>query len=277
MKILSFDIGIKNLAYCCFYVTSEKEFQIESWDIINLCEEKNYTCQSKLQTKKSKNQICNKQAKYQKNGEFFCKQHAKKTQFKIPSSTSGISFLKKLKKMKVNELFIQADKDELSYKKPIKKDDLLSLFEKHYKEDYLEPIEKIKASDMSLPTISRNMTKAFNNLFKDDTFDYVIIENQVSPLANRMKTLQGMVTQYFIMKDVPNVEYISSANKLKNYLQKKKTTYNERKQLGISVTSEKLSGMSQLLPWIDFFKNHKKKDDLADSFLQGLWFLEKDK
>ena len=54
MKILSFDIGIKNLAYCCFYVTSEKEFQIESWDIINLCEEKNYTCQSKCEMSSSR-------------------------------------------------------------------------------------------------------------------------------------------------------------------------------------------------------------------------------
>lgn len=277
MKILSFDIGIKNLAYCCFFVTSENTIQIESWDIINLCEERNYTCQSTLHTKRSKGKVCGKQAKYQKNNLHYCKQHAKKTEFKIPTSTSGITFLKKLKKMKINELFIQADQHALNYKKPIKKDELLMLFEKHYKEDYLEPIEKIKADDMSLPTISRNMTKAFDNLFKDDSFDHVIIENQVSPLANRMKTIQGMVTQYFVMKSVPNIEYISSANKLKNFLQKKKTTYSERKKLSIEVTTEKLSETAALVPWIDFFKTHKKKDDLADSFLQGLWFLEKDK
>tara|TARA_S200000501_G_scaffold355617_2_gene377506 strand:- start:434 stop:1267 length:834 start_codon:yes stop_codon:yes gene_type:complete len=277
MKILSFDIGIKNLAYCCFFITSENNIQIESWDIINLCEEKNYTCQGTLNTKKAKGKICGKQAKYQKNGLYYCKQHAKKTEFKIPTSTSGISFLKKLKKMKIAELFIQADKHALNYKKPIKKDDLILLFEKHYKEDYMEPIEKIRADDMSLPSISRNMTKAFNNLFKDDEFDHVIIENQVSPLANRMKTIQGMVTQYFVMKNVPNIEYISSSNKLKNFIEKKKTTYSERKQLGIEVTLKQLHDKAVLTPWIDFFKTHKKKDDLADSFLQGLWFLEKDK
>ena len=26
--------------------------------------------------------------------------------------------------------------------------------------------------------------------------------------------------------------------------------------------------------WLEFFKGHKKKDDLADSFLQGIWILQ---
>ena len=154
---------------------------------------------------------------------------------------------------------------------------MLAVFEKHFREDYLEPIEKIRAEDMSLPTISRNMTKAFDELFKDETFDHVIIENQVSPLANRMKTIQGMVTQYFVMKGVPNIEYISSSNKLKNFLEdKKKTTYNERKKIGVEVTEKLIMENDYLVKWVEFFKTHKKKDDLADSFLQGLWFLEKE-
>ena len=33
---------------------------------------------------------------------------------------------------------------------------------------------------------------------------------------------------------------------------------------------------SQSKKFNEFFKTHKKKDDLADSFLQGLWFLEKE-
>ena len=277
MKILSFDIGIKNLAYCAFYVTSETKKEIDSWDIINLCEEKTYTCQCLLTTKKSKGKICGKQAKYQKNNVYYCKQHGKKTDFKIPTSTSNIKYLNKLKKKRISELFVEADKLGLNYTKPIKKDDLLAVFEKHFREDYLEPIEKIRAEDMSLPMISRNMTKAFDQLFKDELFDHVIIENQVSPLANRMKTIQGMVTQYFVMKNVPNIEYISSSNKLKNFLEdKKKTTYNERKKIGVDVTEKLIMENDYLVKWDEFFKTHKKKDDLADSFLQGLWFLEKE-
>ena len=59
----------------------------------------------------------------------------------------------------------------------------------------------------------------FNELFKTLNIDfsqlhYVIIENQISPIANRMKSIQGMLTQYFITKDVPHIEYISAINKL---------------------------------------------------------------
>ena len=43
--------------------------------------------------------------------------------------------------------------------------------------------------------------KKMDELYKDDDIDTVIIENQISPIANRMKTLQGMIAQYFIMKE----------------------------------------------------------------------------
>jgi len=28
------------------------------------------------------------------------------------------------------------------------------------------------------------------------------------------------------------------------------------------------------LEWVEIFNKHKKKDDLADSFLQGHWYLK---
>ena len=53
----------------------------------------------------------------------------------------------------------------------------------------------------------------------------------------------------------------------------KKTTYNERKKLSIEVTKNILIKNSTLQKWKDFFNKHKKKDDLADCFLQGRWYL----
>ena len=52
------------------------------------------------------------------------------------------------------------------------------------------------------------MRFALNKLIENQTPTHVIIENQISPIANRMKTIQGMITQYFIMKNIYNVEYI---------------------------------------------------------------------
>ena len=56
-------------------------------------------------------------------------------------------------------------------------------------------------------------------MFKDSLgdIDRVIIENQISPIANRMKTVQGMLSQYFLMSnDKLDIEFISSINKLKD-------------------------------------------------------------
>lgn len=94
-----------------------------------------------------------------------------------------------------------------------------------------------------------------------------------------MKTLQGMITQYFIMKGYENIEYICSQNKLKLFLERdkkserpsggEKTSYSERKKLGIKYCQELLSknGMHE---WLEFMSKHGKRDDLADSFLQGI-------
>jgi predicted RNase H-like nuclease len=130
----------------------------------------------------------------------------------------------------------------------------------------------VKASQVDLITIGKNMMDKFNILLDGHEIDYVLIENQISPIANRMKTLQGMITQYFIMKHVPRIEFISAANKLK-YFVNKKTTYDERKKLGIEITKNILQKNIFKNQWMEILDKSKKKDDLADSLLQGLWYM----
>jgi hypothetical protein len=103
--------------------------------------------------------------------------------------------------------------------------------------------------------------------------DIVIIENQISTIASRMKTLQGMLAQYFIMKDVPCIEFISASNKLKMFMTKKKTTYTERKLESVEVTKELLEKLPLLKEYKGILDKNKKKDDLADCFLQGIYYL----
>ena len=51
MKILSFDVGLKNLAYCLFDIDLDHKYLIEQWNIIDLCNEESHKCQSKTKKK----------------------------------------------------------------------------------------------------------------------------------------------------------------------------------------------------------------------------------
>jgi hypothetical protein len=82
-----------------------------------------------------------------------------------------------------------------------------------------------------------------------------------------------MIAQYFIMKYVPCIEFISAANKLKMFMTKKKTTYTERKIESVEVTKNLLETLPQFNEYKGYLDKNKKKDDLADCFLQGIYYL----
>ena len=117
-----------------------------------------------------------------------------------------------------------------------------------------------------------NIKTKFDSLFSnEETIDYVIIENQIGPIANRMKTLQGMIAQYFIMRDKPNISFISSANKLKTFAKEKtidvsedknKNSYDERKKEGVRIVKELLEEnkiiSNNAINWLEHFSSHKK-------------------
>jgi hypothetical protein len=93
-----------------------------------------------------------------------------------------------------------------------------------------------------------------------------------------MKTIQGMISQYFIMKNNNiQIEFISASNKLKDFLPKEKEEkldYKERKKLGIQTCLEIITTDCRFKEWTTFFNKHAKKDDLSDCFLQGMWFIK---
>jgi len=273
MKIISIDVGIKNLALCLFdKLPNEPSFKVTKWDIVDLSEGECFKC-----AVVEKNGICNKPAKFKKNDQCFCLKHSKKQQYQIPHSHHKPSFINKLK---IAKLYETADGYNIKYDTKIKKIDLVILINQHIHEYYFQAIETKKANEVPLFTIGVNIKNKLNNLFKDESkIDYVIIENQIGPLAIRMKTIQGMIVQYFIMSNlnVEFIEFISASNKLKDCDVKDKEKYSDRKKLGIAKCLEVLTLDDSFNEHITYFNSHKKKDDLSDAFLQGLWFINNKK
>ena len=278
MKILSIDVGMKCLAYCVLNViydplkeSNDYEYNIIKWGILDLCGNKKHDCCGKTK----KNRKCEKNPKYYKNSQYFCKIHAKSQSYKIPANELKAAHIKKLKLIELKELYTRYNISNGGLTKKLKKTEYQDIILKEIDKSYLNFVPTIKTNSINLATYGYRLKVGFEELFKDYNIDRVIIENQIGPLALRMKTLQGMIMQHFIEKNCAVIEEISAANKLKEYIpKKKKTKYAERKKLGILITKKKLNDSIFLHKWLPTFLEHKKKDDLADSFLQGLWYIK---
>ena len=271
MKIISIDVGIKNLSFCLFEIDIiSKNIKILKWDNINLSvtDKNDYKC-----IEIDKKGLCNKPAKFSKDDKCYCLKHSKLHNYLQPTSDLKEAFLKKQKLQKLIDI---ADKYKLTYETPLKKLNILNVIQEFIQTNCYTPIAKTNATKVDLVTIGRNIQEKFNNIFSDiDSIDNVIIENQIGPLANKMKTIQGMISQYFIMTNNNIIiDFVSASNKLKDYLPKEKIDYKQRKKLGIETCLTIVNSDLQYDEWRGFVNKHTKKDDLSDCFLQGLWFIK---
>ena len=324
MKVISFDVGIKNLAYCLFEIPDgspiggpekqgDQKITISDWKVLSLMESEEPVpkCNHPLIKKKGKKteqaEICNHAAKYKQTDITLCDKHAKAVaadkQWLLPENR-----FKKVKKMKLEEVVELATSFGFSSTTKPKKSELLAWVEEFLSKKCLIPVSKKtkNAGEADLISLGHSMKKVFKDILPDD-ISCVLIENQISTLASRMKTVQGMLAQYFIMRyEGIRVEFISSANKLKMFSKEKKeenkkvddkkeenkmeggehnekTTktqgqkYKEHKKDGVFYCEKVLADKTFLggEQWGQI--ERKKKDDLADCFLQGVWWLNNEK
>ena len=276
MKILSIDIGIKNLSFCLFELQTIEEksnhLKIIKWDNIDLSEKNENKC-----IEIDKNGLCDKPAKFIKDNKCYCLKHSKKHTLLQPKTDLKSSYLNK---QNIQSLMEIANKYKITYETPIKKTNLLALLNNFSENNCFLPIFKTDATKVNLVIIGRNIQHKFDEILNDQlsNIETIIIENQIGPIANKMKTIQGMISQYFIMKNNNiHIEFISASNKLKDYLpkdKKEKLDYKQRKKLGIETCLEIVSTDFRFKEWEIFFNKHLKKDDLSDCFLQGMWFIK---
>ena len=187
MIIASFDIGIKNMAYCILDISSNDPI-IKDWNVVNLINDNTilHNCNQICKN----NKICGKKAKFTKNNNYYCNTHAKNSGFLIPTKNTTLPFLKKQKKETIvnisNSLFINSLGN---------KDEIIEKIFNHYQNNCLVTMsnKKIKANDIDLLSIGKNIKHKFDEITIMNDIDVVLIENQISPIANRMKTIQGML------------------------------------------------------------------------------------
>ena len=148
-------------------------------------------------------------------------------------------------------------------------------------------VECLSNSKKPLPLDELN--KLIINFFdKNKDFlnvDHVLIEQQ--PTKNPlMKNISVMIHSYFIIRgiidkninnsNIDRVLFFSPKNKLKIYdgpeiICTLKSKYSQRKKIGILQTKYFIDKFN-LTNYKQFFESSKKKDDLADSFLQALCY-----
>lgn len=285
VRLISIDVGIKNLAYCLFTLDENEIITIEKWGVVDLSQQKEMNeekiqCSCIIKSSKIKKQ-CSSDAKWKKGDSYYCMKHAKTTEpYILPTPQLKNTYLKKQNMMTIKETIEKLG--IVLTRENMKKEELLDMLNTYLENHLYEPVNtscKVNASLLDLVSIGKNMKYKFDELFGSIQIDKVIIENQISPIASRMKTIQGMISQYFIMTSSPNnklmIDFVNSSNKLKvatlSTTIELKNKYKDRKSQGIQQVRSLLADDSK---WITFFENYKKKDDLADCYLQGIWYMK---
>lgn len=279
--IVSFDIGIKNLAYCVF-TTGTAGLSIVGWGIANLALQ---DAVEKPQCNCAKARAagpCGKTASYTYGeDQRFCKTHAKSSGKLIPTKELSTAAFKK---MKIEELVTLSGKHFIAIGATDKKPDILAKVVAHFAARTLVPVVVAKsknANQIHLVEIGKRIKAQFDEVFSRYTPTHVILENQISPIAGRMNTIQGMVAQYFIMRDTDDrlkIDFISSAGKLKGFTDKAQetNTYKDHKRDGIAFCHQFMAANPLLASFRQIIEAATKKDDLADCFLQGIYYLKRE-
>jgi len=145
-----------------------------------------------------------------------------------------------------------------------------------------------KVKELDLMTIHSRMVEELNDCdFFDSNIDTVILENQPCLKNPSMKSVQMLLYSTLWLRKLDNIFDIrtmalfSARNKLDVYdgseidMSHLKSKYSRTKKLSIEYTKYMINESQQSNGMKEIFEVSKKKDDLADAYLQGLTFIKK--
>jgi hypothetical protein len=241
VRILSWDIGIKNLAYCVINENENNEISILDWNVFNISADTtcDYVCKIP----------CTKSATYHSNVSnlYFCTTHIKKYQKENPEEKFKKIIQGKDQFFQTNcnipqvldqhkELFLSCQhivlENQPIFKNPKMKTIQMILYsyfilrgitDKHIHNSLVENIQCFSATNK----LKLNLSKDYNNHAETET-ETVQVQPQISTKDYKDRKKLSIDLVYQLVKDTPNL-----------YTQ---------------------------------FHSHKKKDDLADCLLQAITY-----
>jgi hypothetical protein len=250
MKLVSFDVGLRNLAFCVLEGTTRSNLKITHWDLIDVMAESaghdNPKCFK-----------CKKPANWLKESTYACGTHKTKGGAKVPTKTE------------LNKTSIESLRETcravgiFGETKKALVDGYYLYCKSNVWTRCIKSAKQISVVDLAAPIAQ--CLEARKALWNDA--DLVCFEQQPD---KRMLCVQAMMHMWYVCAGY-KCKGVSAVHKLSNIItvQDSTKTYKGRKSTGIVHAS-------QLVPtqWKDYMLKHPKKDDLADCFLQGLWVLE---
>ena len=292
VKVLGFDVGIKNLAYCIVEKKDDKFFiqdcHIDNWNIINLTEENKLKCC---------HDDCSNSISFfieiEKNRYYFCSKH--KLYHKVILSKNLFAFTNCLDGVKCSyanscktksKFIFNGNSICLKHKLMIEKN-----------ENKLRSLTKYKifVKDFTIHDLKLSLLKKLDtlkNIFLQ--VDVVCIENQPTFKNPTMKAISDVLYTWFMIRGliekeitgstISKITFFAPSNKLK--IEGKTDNINEQiddaNKLGNKYKKTKELGITNCIefikhypPYVEHLNTFKKKDDLCDAFLHGVHYIEK--
>ncbi len=254
MKLISFDVGLRNLAYCVLEGTNRSDVKILDWGIIDVLAE-----QSGLENPRCFRCTQGATWKHASDGTLACSRHKPKQKGgKVTKASLG----------QKSPAELQGELDRLGLVVPSKrKADIVTALYLHARQNtWLRCVKTVHTGAvMELAPLIRACLDKRAAVWRGA--NKVCFENQPE---RKMFAVQAMLHMYFCCNGFA-CEGVSAVHKLNNIItvDDRVDSYKGRKKTGI-VHAEALVPEN----WKQHLLKHPKKDDLADSFLQGLWVLE---
>ena len=275
MKYLAWDIGIKNLSYCMM----DGDYKVLFWEVLDITGDikQEHLCTVIQKNKK----VCSKKANYYnlEDDKFYCNKHSK--DFKdtiVDINKVRCSHIMGNGKICGKKISFQSSNKYIGYCKT---------HSKNY--DNVNEIKKENKGTLDDSTL--NLIRMLDDRPYLLDSNVITIENQPAFKNPKMKSIQMIIYTYFNIRGridvkendnlIDRILFLSASNKLKVKFENKvevdkkiETTnkYKRNKELAKLYCLEFLGQEN----WRIFFESHKKRDDLADTYLMNIYQIQID-